>query len=238
MSKRRLQMIIKNLVMLILSISLCASAFAYEGSPQEQVDGFFKDLSAEKTNDTIDIPYSSNPAMSQKIQHRTIPKQQMVANTDFNVSEILGKDCLLIVRIDSPGHTAEFEVISKISSKSISDLKEMDIYNTSILWYAITPNAGQCYLNYVKQGKREGTWVYIPTQRRVVRQIASTQASLLLTDLPITLKAFADSLFELIKNDVVYLGNTSISVLQKKFEKVDSKIFLPHSLEHYWPLLE
>lgn len=232
-------MIIKNLVMLILLISLSASAFAYEGSPQEQVDSFFKDLSAGKTNDTIDIPYSSNPAVSRKIQHLTILKQQMVANMDFNVSEILGKDCLLIVRIDSPGHTAEFEVISKTSSKSISDLKEMDIYNTSILWYAFTPpNKGQCYLNYIKQGKRDGIWVYFPTQRRVYRQTSSTRFALLLMDLPITVNMFAASLFELIKNDVVYLGDTSISVLQKKFEKVDSRIFLPHSLEHYWPLLE
>ena len=54
-------MITKYTVLLLMLLApLCTNAFAYEGSPQEQVRSFFKDLSAGRSNDAIDNLYGSS----------------------------------------------------------------------------------------------------------------------------------------------------------------------------------
>lgn len=70
-------MIMKKAVLLILLLLLPTNSFAYEGSPEEQVASFFKDLSAGKSGEAIDNLYSSNPAFEQKKQQLIMLKQQI-----------------------------------------------------------------------------------------------------------------------------------------------------------------
>lgn len=66
----------------ILSVTILSSiAHAYEGTPSEQVEIFFAELSSGKVNESIDNLYASNPAMQQKIQALTVLKQQLSSVT-------------------------------------------------------------------------------------------------------------------------------------------------------------
>ena len=67
----------KRLTSLISALFLASSVQAYDGSPENQVTSFFKDLGAGKHSVAIDKLYSSNPLMSQKAQQLTLLKQQL-----------------------------------------------------------------------------------------------------------------------------------------------------------------
>ena len=67
----------KKTVFLMLLLLLPINSFAYDGSPEEQVVSFFKDVAAGKSGEAIDNLYSSNPAFKEKIQQLTMLKQQL-----------------------------------------------------------------------------------------------------------------------------------------------------------------
>ncbi len=67
------------LFVFVIVIGLPIISFAYEGSPEEQVSAFFKDISAGKGNEAIDSLYKSNPAFGEKLQQLTMLKQQLSA---------------------------------------------------------------------------------------------------------------------------------------------------------------
>jgi len=71
----------KYLITTLIAIILSPLSYAYEGIPSKQVDLFFSELSAGKTNEAIDNLYASNPAMQQKIQALTVLKQQLASIT-------------------------------------------------------------------------------------------------------------------------------------------------------------
>jgi hypothetical protein len=66
-----------RLLALITFMTFSSLSLSYEGSPTEQVNLFFSDLSAGKVNESIDGLYASNPLMQQKIQALTMLKQQL-----------------------------------------------------------------------------------------------------------------------------------------------------------------
>ena len=61
----------KQLVSVLLLV-FSPAIFAYEGTPAEQVNSFFIELSSGKVNESVDNLYSSNPIMQQKIQALTV----------------------------------------------------------------------------------------------------------------------------------------------------------------------
>ena len=67
----------KSLIAMIVILTISSVAFAYEGTPEDQIALFFKDIAAGKFTEAIDNLYSSNPAMSQKQQQLTLLKQQI-----------------------------------------------------------------------------------------------------------------------------------------------------------------
>jgi hypothetical protein len=66
-----------KIVISVVLILLCSVSHAYEGTPSEQIDSFFRDFSKGKSNEAIDSLYSSNPTMQQKLQALAALKQQM-----------------------------------------------------------------------------------------------------------------------------------------------------------------
>lgn len=67
----------KRLIVLSVMFLMSSTSFAYEGTPEMQIENFFIDLSTGKVNEAIDNLYSSNPLMNQKIQQLTLLKQQV-----------------------------------------------------------------------------------------------------------------------------------------------------------------
>ena len=67
----------KRLLVLSIIFLMSSTSFAYKGTPEIQVENFFKDLSTGKVNEAIDNLYYSNPLMYQKIQQLTLLKQQV-----------------------------------------------------------------------------------------------------------------------------------------------------------------
>lgn len=58
---------------LILGVLLATNVFAYDGTPQQQVDAFFSDLERDSGR-AVDQLYASNPIMKHKAQELTIMK--------------------------------------------------------------------------------------------------------------------------------------------------------------------
>jgi hypothetical protein len=63
-------------IIFILLATLHLSAYAYDGSPTDQVEAFFKELPVN-SDKAIDNLYASNPAMQQKAQGLTLMKAQI-----------------------------------------------------------------------------------------------------------------------------------------------------------------
>ncbi len=72
-------------IQILLFSSYCA--YAYEGTPDKQVDQFFSAISQGKTDEAIDGLYSSNPLFQQKQQALTLLKQQL-----GNIEELFGEN--------------------------------------------------------------------------------------------------------------------------------------------------
>ena len=85
----------KKAIISMVLLLLPLTCFAYEGSPEEQVASFFKDLSAGKNDAAIDNLYSSNPAFKDKIQQLTVLKQQLsMVDTLFGKS--IGQESFIV----------------------------------------------------------------------------------------------------------------------------------------------
>ena len=81
-----------KLRLIILALTMLSyNLHAYEGTPSNQVDMFFAELTAGKVNESIDNLYSSNPAMQQKIQALTMIKQQLASLTPL-YGKMLGSE--------------------------------------------------------------------------------------------------------------------------------------------------
>ena len=71
-------------VICIILLSFSMPLYAYEGSPSQQVESFFKDISSGKTNKAIDNLFFNNPSIKRKTSTLTLVKQQLVSiNTIF-----------------------------------------------------------------------------------------------------------------------------------------------------------
>jgi hypothetical protein len=68
--------IMKSLFRIIFLLVITTNVLAYGGTPEKQVDSFFKEFS-NSTDKAIDNLYASNPAMQQKLQALTLMKSQM-----------------------------------------------------------------------------------------------------------------------------------------------------------------
>ena len=98
----------KQLIPVAFLLCISSVTSAYSGSPTDQVDAFFKDYSAGKTNNSIDNLYSNNPAMKQKIQALTVMKQQLASISSL-YGRYLGNENISIEKI-SPSITRIVQV--------------------------------------------------------------------------------------------------------------------------------